>query len=799
VQPNQTLALVGGDIGLEGATLKTAGGRIELGSVGDNSLVSLTPINKGFALGYDSVQNFRNIQLFQQTAVDASGAGTGDIQVWGNALTLTNGSQIQASTLGAESGGSLVVNATESIEVIGRSANNQFSSGLFTNANRGATGSAGSLAITTKTLLLQDGAQVTTMTSGAGNGGNLTVNADTVELTGVSGDVQPPSSVLSFFGNSYVAPSGFYVVRSGLSTRSNFGATGNAGDLTINTRELLIRDRAFVRASNQGKGGNLTVNATDRVQLIGASPNGQWGTSFLAISSRNGTEAAGNLTINTRELLIQDGASVGASNSDTGKGGNLIVNATDRMQLSGIGFFSSSLSTNSDFILSKDADAGDIIINTRELLLQDGGRITANTWNGGKGGDLTVNATDRVQLSGIDGRLSSGGLFTNSRSRGDAGNLTINTRELFVRDGAQVGAGTTGTGKAGNLTVNATDRVELSGSGSAGYGSYRRRFFSNLSVQANPEFVPMATAMAGNLTINTRELLIRDGTGVFVGNQGTGNAGNLEVNARSIRLDNQGQINAQSASGNGGNIILRVGDLLLLRRESQISATAGTAQQPGNGGNITINAPDGFIVANRGENSDITANAFSGSGGKVKIQATGIFGIAPLSRQELERLSPNNLDPSKLQTNDITAISQTNPSLSGIVQLITPDVDVNRGLVELPTNLVDISQQIDTGCNPGSKQRRSSFVITGRGGLPPNPSDMLTPDTVLVDLITLNPNSDNRSTPSVTTKPTTNAPERIVEATGWVINEKGEVILTADASTTAPHGSWQNPASCHAS
>ncbi|MBW4504850.1 MAG: hypothetical protein KME57_36240, partial [Scytonema hyalinum WJT4-NPBG1] len=39
----------------------------------------------------------------------------------------------------------------------------------------------------------------------------------------------------------------------------------------------------------------------------------------------------------------------------------------------------------------------------------------------------------------------------------------------------------------------------------------------------------------------------------------------------------------------------------------------------------------------------------------------------------------------------------------------------------------------------------------------------------------------------------------IVEATGWVINEKGEVILTADASTTALHGSWQNPASCRAS
>lgn len=83
VQPNQTLALVGGDVFLEGATLRTAGGRIELGSVADSGLVRLTPVNKGFSLSYDGVQNFGDIQLSQQAALDASGVGGGDIQVLG--------------------------------------------------------------------------------------------------------------------------------------------------------------------------------------------------------------------------------------------------------------------------------------------------------------------------------------------------------------------------------------------------------------------------------------------------------------------------------------------------------------------------------------------------------------------------------------------------------------------------------------------------------------------------------------------------------------------------------------------
>jgi filamentous hemagglutinin family protein len=87
VPENQTLALVGGEVSLERATLKTAGGRIELGSVAGEGLVSLTPINKGFALGYAAGQNFGNIQLSNQATVDASGAGGGDVLLTGRRVS----------------------------------------------------------------------------------------------------------------------------------------------------------------------------------------------------------------------------------------------------------------------------------------------------------------------------------------------------------------------------------------------------------------------------------------------------------------------------------------------------------------------------------------------------------------------------------------------------------------------------------------------------------------------------------------------------------------------------------------
>ncbi|WP_414589851.1 filamentous hemagglutinin N-terminal domain-containing protein, partial [Scytonema sp. PCC 10023] len=276
VQPDKTLALIGGDINLEGATLKTAGGRIELGSVAENNLVSLTPTNKGFALGYGGVQNFGNIQLSQQATVDASGEGGGDIQVQGRRVTVTNGSHIETSTLGAKQGGDLVVNAIESVEASG------LSSGLAAQVYPKATGSAGNLTINTRELLVRDGATVSSSTSGAGKGGDLTVNAQTVELIGESADS------LSFLS-------------------SNSEATGNAGNLTINTRELLVRDGAGVStgAQNAGKGGDLTVIA-QIVELIGESADGLSSSGLFSDSEATGN--AGNLTINTRELLVRDGA-----------------------------------------------------------------------------------------------------------------------------------------------------------------------------------------------------------------------------------------------------------------------------------------------------------------------------------------------------------------------------------------------------------------------------------------------------------------------------------------------------------
>jgi large exoprotein involved in heme utilization and adhesion len=95
----------------------------------------------------------------------------------------------------------------------------------------------------------------------------------------------------------------------------------------------------------------------------------------------------------------------------------------------------------------------------------------------------------------------------------------------------------------------------------------------------------------------------------------------------------------------------------------------------------------------------------------------------------------------------------------------------------------------------------SSFTIVGRGGLPPSPNSTLNSDTVWEDWrLTAVPHDHHACAardfqPTVTPKRTTSEP--IIEATGWVKNDLGEVFLTANPPTLTLHSPWFKSASSH--
>lgn len=738
IRPEKTLSLVGGEVQLEGGYLTGEGATIYLGSVADNQTVGLKPSSQGWQLNYDGVANFQDIQLTQAAAVNVSGSRGGTIEIQGKNLTLTGGSQIRTDTLGAGQGGSLQVKAQDSVVLGGVSADG-LRSGFFSEV-KGA-GNGGPIKIDTDNLTVANGSQISVSTFAQGQGGNLWVKTGkSVELLGKDRDTGNGSGFLTgLFAESYSA--------------------GNGGNIQIKTELLTIQGKARVSANtfDKGRGGNIKVDASKAVEMTGATTDDLFFVTGLTANA-GGVGNAGNVIVNTGEFLADRGAEVISYASSSGNSGNITINAENSLKL--LGATTEGTIANS-FIASATlgtAKAGDVIINTGDLTLRDGGQIGSGTFAEGDSGNVVVNASRSVNLRGIEpiDRIFPSGIFSQAdfNALGNGGDLTLTTGRLTLRDGARISVGTEfgSQGQGGKLTVIAKESIRLVGNNT---------FFiptTGENVVTGSVLFSQSRGLgdAGEMRVKTGKFIVKDGAEVTVSASGGGTAKNLELTAQSLLLSNNSKLTAESVSGEGGNITLKIGDLLQLSGQSQISTTAGKEGGGGNGGNINIDAP--FVVTGPSENSDITANAFEGRGGNINIITDGIFGIE--FRPELTPLS------------DITASSEFGQS--GFVEITAPNVNPGQALAKLPDNPVDPSSLVaQNSCSRGSS---SEFIITGRGGLPPNPATSLDSDLFLVDLGPLFSEGTNPVTPPLAGD--------VTPATAWKVAGNGLIVLTSEPSTS---------------
>jgi large exoprotein involved in heme utilization and adhesion len=592
-----------------------------------------------------------------------------------------------------------------------------------------ATGNSGDLIITTGSLSVTDGSQLQASTRGQGNAGSVIIEArDHVWL---DGDTAVFSSV----------------ERTG---------RGKGGDIRITTGTLLVTNGAQLISSTSGQGhaGNVIIEASDRVFFDGRSSDGTFGSDVFSRVERTGRGQGGDIRITTGTLSVTNGAQLVADTRGQGNAGNVIIAAREQVWLDG-----NKSDAFSNVERNGRGKGGDIRITTGTLSVTNGAQLQASSRGQGNAGNVIIAARERVSFE-------KGYAFSSleQSGRGKGGDIRITSRALSLTNGAQLSASTRGQGDAGSIIIDARERVWLDGNNTSA--------FSNVT--------QIGRGQGGDIRITTEELELTNGGGLIASSRGEGKAGDVEVSAGSIRLDGGG-ISSETASGDGGNIALSIQNILLLRRGSLISTTAGTASAAGNGGNITINTP--FIVAVPLENSDITANAFTGKGGNIQITAQGIFGIQFRGQQT--------------PLSDITASSKF--GVDGVVELNTPDVDPSQGLATLPVELVDVSGLIAQGCPAGGGtvgQGQSEFIITGRGGLPPSPSETLRSDAVRVNSAAPTVPAANRSVRAIASQPPRPTTVPLVEAQGWATNAKGEVVLTAAAPTLTTHSPWLSPTGC---
>ncbi len=812
VSPGANLTLVGGDINFESGEVTARGGRVDLGGLFEAGTVT---INQDSSLSFPEDIARADVTFINASNVDVRAAGGGSIAVNAGNIELSEG-EFGASSLLAgiarDSGsttaqaGDIILNATDTITVSQESV-------ISNRVEESGVGNAGGINLTTAKLSLTQGGQVSANIFGAGNAGAITISAsDTISA---DGETQAGSN--SGIG-SQVAPTG----------------VGNSGGIHLTTAKLSLTQGGRVIASTFGQGdaGAITINASEIISADGEDRDG-FSSAIVSQVALTGVGNSGGINLTTAKLSLTQGSVVNASTFGQGNAGAIAISASDTISVDGENQAGFSSGIGSQVLDTGVGDSGGINLTTAKLSLTQGGQISTSTFGQGNAGAIAISASDTISVDGEDQAGFNSGIFSQVVGLGKSGEINLTTANLSLTQGGVVDASTFGRGNAGVITINASDTISVDGETQAGFTS---GIFSTVqeSGVGNSDGIDLTTANlfltqggvaeastagegdAGAVMINATDTISADGTnsegfssGIFsrvdetavgdaggidlttvnlsltneaeisVQSEGQGNAGNLSIGANSLALENGASVLASTPVGTGGNLTLQIADNLTLRENSTISAQAF---ENANGGNVTIDAE--FIIAFLNQNNDIIASAEQGIGGNINITAEGVFGL-----EERSSNPPN-------ETNDIDASSEF--GLDGTVSINSPDIGTFQEAIEAP-EVVEPQTLGANACSGGRATGASSFTITGKGGVPPEPTEPFTADAIAIEgksvPIGIEP---GEKVQQEEIQPIITALGEIYPARGIVLKENGDLILTNYPTINVqrtPHGSSH----CHKS
>jgi filamentous hemagglutinin family protein len=610
--------------------------------------------------------------------VGTSGS-VGDVNITTQKLSVSDGGRILATTLGSGNGGALTISATESIELTDTPPTAYLPNGLYSGSILG-TGRGGDIYLTTDRLSIKNGSTISA-TSGVfirdgfipfgGTSGNISIRANDIKLSGASSDNVFPSRIISdtigqgdggnltietgslqLLNNSYISAASSNGGNSGdltisareiiringlglefLQSFSNQVLTGqviditkgrgllftgtatrgDGGDIEITTPYLLLENGAILLTSSFGSGnsGNISIRA-DRIDVISSVIN----------SGANGTGEGADLTLDVGTLRILNSSPIGTTSTNLGDAGDVKIRATNSIEISDEPNYQ-SLFEGSGFIPGiftasyGGSDAGDIEIDTKNLILRNNGRIASQSLiniftedpNVGAGGNLIV----RAETIDIEGKFlndfKSSGLYTSTETNGAAGNLQVTTDLLNIRNGGVISVESSALGASGNLTIDANiiqlDNGKITASTVSGVGG-------NIEIQARDNF------------------WLRNGSIIDAKAQNLGNGGNINIISPTLLIIDVSQINAGAIDGNGGKIdIFTQG--LFRSTESMLKASSllgidgivsiDTPEIDPNAGLVELSEqttqPENKVAQTCQNNNSQTANSFviTGKGG----------------------------------------------------------------------------------------------------------------------------------------------------------------------------------------
>lgn len=524
-----------------------------------------------------------------ENGFESSGTG-GDITLNVESLEIKDGGRIDVNTFGPGRGGRLTVTATDSVSITG--AGGFGLCGLYAQAY--GSGNGGFISVTAPRLALTNGGLVNGTTYyGSGNAGSIEMNLGSLEIAGGASGISCASLGKGKGGNISITAADWILMDGGSSTMfaSSINTTsdsGNAGNITISTPSLTLKDNSTIFSSTMhGMGGNIILE-------VGALKMNGGEISTSSVYSGQ----AGDITISAADSITVTGNSSAVGASKYSQIDSLTLGTGDAGHI----FIYSPVLTvgeNGRIVASTEASGkvlptgqgGSIDLQVGHLNLIDGGFLTTRTNGSGQGGVMTVNATESITISG-SGSYGASGIYSTASSTGNAGVINVNTSSITITDGGKIDTSSAGTGKGGSINIDASS-IDLK---------------DNASISAKST----GAGDAGDITINSGDLLYSENSSITTAAEKAG-GGVITINGNNVQLMNNSEITASVAHGEsgGGNVTMNVNTLVAFD-DSDITARA----DEGFGGNITINAKAVFFT----DDIDLDASSnVAGRSGTVQI------------------------------------------------------------------------------------------------------------------------------------------------------------------------------------
>jgi filamentous hemagglutinin family protein len=747
----------GVDINVTGDVLLTNGSEIASSSVGAGRAGDIRITGGNIQLGDDDPTKslYKNTGFYGDLGSRAFGSGRGgDVYITADNLTVKNGFFINTAAQSWGDAGNVTVRANSLklldegsissngnwvgkggiVDVIATdvliSGKNDPNVANYTGltglaAQTGYWSSGGLLRVTANNLQILDGGSISTTLFSTGPGADIEVTAKNILISGVVIDnrISPPdvhasidARVIGTYasgtgGNISVVADSLQVTNGGFIASGLFGnAPGNAGNITVKTGSLELSDRGEIAASSvygTGNAGRLDITAKD-IRIIGLqSSSDPFGKDFTGISSATNAGLGGDLQLTTDSLLVADRGSITATSYGSGRGGNIGINAGGVEVLNGSNILSSAFGSGNGGKIEVIADsvsisgvhpepfiditgnkslspsgiasqaglmggsAGNVRITTGTLNVLDGARISTQTFGPGDGGNIEVTANN-VLISGVNAALreflTGKGIDAKEAGRLASAGILAGTNSSLLGDGA--------TGNAGSVSIQAKN-LQLSDQGL-------------ISTQTT------GPGTGGNIELISDQVTLSSSALISASSTALGDAGNIDIDAKYSLLMRNSSITTEAMHADGGNIHIHAGYMVNLI-DSVISASVGGGPQTV-GGNITID-PE-YVILN---DSQIIANAYEGKGGNIRIIAD-VFLASP----------------------DSIVDASSALGIDGTVDIRAPITNISGTLAPMQGNFLSTEALLRDRCIARIRgERISSFVVSGRDGLPIRPGSVL--------------------------------------------------------------------------